>query len=101
MARWRRLLSAALAASAISCVATVPAEEENESERAVSIREIPAPSREAILRRAGGGRVMRVQEETGRNGEAVYIGRFIDHAGVPHTIRVDAAGHVLSVRRGD
>jgi hypothetical protein len=101
MARWRRLLSAALAASAISCVATVPAEEGNQSDRAVSINEIPAPARTAILRRAGGGRLMRVQEETGKNGKPVYKGHFIDHAGVPLTMRVDAAGNVLSVSPGD
>jgi len=101
VAAWRRLLSAALAVSAISCVATVPAEEENLSERAVSIGEIPAPARAAILRHLGGGRLMRVQEETGKNGEPVYKGRVIDHAGVILTIRVDAAGNVLSVRRGD
>ena len=101
MARWLRLLSAALAASAISCVATVPAEEEDQSERAVSIGEIPAPARAAILRHASGGRLMRVQEETGKNGEAVYAGHIVDHAGVRLTIRVNAAGNVLSVRRGD
>jgi hypothetical protein len=96
----RRLLWAALAASAISCVATVQPEEENQSERSVSFDEIPAPAHETIRRHVGAGRLMQVQEETGQNGEPVYRAR-ISHGATTLTIRVDATGNLLSQRRGD
>jgi hypothetical protein len=100
MARWRRLLWAALAASAISCVATVQPEEDNESERTVSIDRIPAAARDAIRKHVGSGRLMQVHMETGPNGKPVYKAR-ISHVGTILTIRVDAAGHLLSSRRGN
>lgn len=100
MARWRRLLSAGLAASVISCVATVQPEEENQSEPTFSLGEIPAPARDAIRRHVGSGRLMQVQEETGKNGEPVYKGR-IRQGELMLTIRVDAAGNILSIRRGN
>jgi hypothetical protein len=99
MAGWRRFLWAALAASAISCVATVQPEEENQSERTVHIDEIPAPAHEAIRRDIGAGRLMQVHEEAGQNGEPVYRAR-ISHGATILIIRVDAAGNVISRRRG-
>jgi hypothetical protein len=97
MRKWSWLLSAALAASAISCVATVPADEENESDRHVSIREIPAPARDAILRHVGSGRLMDVVE-TSLRGQTVYQGRIRDGAHTA-TIWVDAAGNIVNTRR--
>jgi uncharacterized membrane protein YkoI len=93
MARWCWLLSAALAASAISSVATVQAEEENKNEGPVPIDEIPAPAREAILREASGGILMEVHLETWQGGP-VYEGH-IRQGRRDVTIWVDAAGHVL------
>ena len=94
MARWRWLLSAALAASAISSVATLQAQEQNE--RPVSIEDIPAPARDAILSQQRGGQVGEVVEET-RDGKPVY------KAGIHHGPRrlivvVDASGNVLEAR---
>jgi hypothetical protein len=99
MARWRWLLWAALAASAISSVATVQAEEEYENEAPVSIDELPAPARDAILRHVGAGRLMEVVQETGQGGEPVYEGR-IRHGKRLVTVRVDAAGNTLEIHRG-
>ena len=98
MARWRWLLSVALAASAISCVATVPEDEQNESEGHVSIGDIPAPARDAILRHVGSGRLMNVVE-TSERGQPVYRGR-ISQGAHQVTIWVDAAGNILRQRRG-
>jgi hypothetical protein len=99
MARWRWLLSAALAASAISSVATVQAEEEgNENERPVSIDEIPAPARDAILRQVGTGILTEVLEETGPGREPVYEGH-IDQGKRKGVVRVDAAGNILEIHR--
>jgi hypothetical protein len=102
MASWRWLLSAALAASAISSVATVQAEEENENEGPVSTDEIPAPALDAILRHVGGGRLMGIQEETGQRGEPEYVGRISQggRAGRQLIIRVDEAGNVLGIIGG-
>jgi hypothetical protein len=99
MARWRWLLSAALAASAISSVATAQAQEENLNERPVSIDEIPAPARDAILEHVRSGRLMEVVEETGQRGEPVYEGR-ISQGKRKTMILVDAAGNVLEIHRG-
>jgi hypothetical protein len=100
MARWRWLLSAALAASAISSVATVQAEEESENENggAVSIDEIPAPARDAILRHVGSGMLMEVVQETGESGQPVYKGRIRDGERVI-LVWVDAAGNVVDIHR--
>jgi hypothetical protein len=89
MARWRWLLAAALAASAISSVATVQAEEEGP----VPIDEIPAPAREAILREASGGVLMKVHYETW-SGQPMYEGH-IRQGTRDVIVWVDAAGHVL------
>jgi hypothetical protein len=98
MVRWRWLLSAALAASAISSVATVQAEEEDHDEAAVSIDEIPAPARDTILRHVGAGVLMGVREETGDRGEPVYKAHI---RGSPNlTIWVDAAGNIVQMHRG-
>ena len=75
MARWRRLLAAALVASAISSGATVQAQEEVESARPVSIDQIPAPARDAILSQVGSGTLSEVLEATGQSGEPMYVGR--------------------------
>jgi hypothetical protein len=97
-------MSAALAASAISSVATVQAEEENaqqkgnETERPVSIDEIPAPARDAILTQVGTGTLMQVVEETAPGAEPVYVGR-ISLGTRRVTVRVDAAGNILLIRR--
>jgi hypothetical protein len=91
MARWCWLLSAALAASAISSVATAQAD------GPVSIEDIPAPARDAILRHVGSGFLMEVVEETSQ-GEPVYEGR-INHAGGELTVVVDAAGNTLEIYR--
>lgn len=100
MARWRWLLSAALAASAMSMssVATVQAEEEPEDVRPVSIDEIPAPARDAILRQVGTGTLTEVVEVTWHGGEPVYVGR-IDQGKRKGTVWVDAAGNLLEIRR--
>jgi hypothetical protein len=84
---------------AISSVATVQAEEENENGRPVSIDEIPAPAQNAILEHVRDGRLMEVVEETGPNGEPVYEGR-ISHGTRKLTVTVDAAGNVLDLHRG-
>jgi hypothetical protein len=96
--RWRWLLSAALVASAISSVATVQAQEENENERPVSIDEIPAPARDEIMRQVGTGVLEEVLEETGQGGEPVYEGR-INQGKRKGIVRVDAAGNLLEIRR--
>jgi hypothetical protein len=92
MATWRWLLSAALAASAVSSVATVQAD------GPVSIDEISAPARDAILRNVGAGRLMEVFEETWQ-GQPAYEARIL-HGSHADTIWVDAAGNVLYIRRG-
>jgi hypothetical protein len=96
MARWRWLLSAALAASAISCVASVPTDEENESEEHVSIREIPAAARNAIQRRVGSGTLMSVVE-TSQRGQLVYKATIRNG---PHriTVWVDGAGNLVNMQ---
>ena len=92
MARWRWLVSAALVA--ISSVATARAQQDNVNERVVSIDEIPAPAREAILSAVGGGLLMEVHEETWQRGGPVYE-RHIRQGRRETIIWVDAAGHVL------
>jgi hypothetical protein len=99
MARWRWLLSVALAASPISSAATVQADDQNENERPVDIDAIPAPARDAILEHVRTGWLMDVVEETGQSGEPVYEGR-IRHPTHDLTVRVDAAGNVLEIHRG-
>jgi hypothetical protein len=93
MARWCWLPAAALAVSAISCVARVQTEKEDQSEGPVPIDEIPAPARKAILIHASGGQVMEVHRETWA-GEPVYEGhiRTGKREGI---IWVDAEGNVL------
>jgi len=98
MAKWRWLLTAALAASAISSLATVQAEEENGNEGPVSIDEIPAPARDAILTQVGTGRLTEVVKVTEQGKEPVYVGR-IDQGKRRGTVWVDAAGHLLEVHR--
>jgi hypothetical protein len=98
MARWRWLLSAALAASAISSVATVQAEVGDDNGVPVSIDEIPAPARDAIMRHVGTGTLMKVQEATGQGGEPIYGGR-IYFGTSKLIIWVDAAGNILAQHR--
>jgi hypothetical protein len=89
---WRWLLSAALAASAMSSVATVQAK------GPVDIDQIPAPAREAILSHVGAGRLVGVDEETWQ-GEPAYeahIQKQLSNV----TIWVDAAGNVLATGGG-
>jgi hypothetical protein len=93
VARWRWLLSAALAASAISAVATVEAQEADENGGAVSIDEIPAPARAAIQREVGTGWLMGVYEETW-HGQPAYRGR-IYKGSRNLSIWVDAEGNIL------
>jgi hypothetical protein len=93
MARWRWLLAAALAASAISCVARVQAEKEDQSEGPIPIDEVPAPARDAILTHAGGGQVMEVHRETWA-GQPMYEGH-IRQGKREGIVWVDAEGHVL------
>jgi hypothetical protein len=92
-----------LAASAVSCVATVQAEddaaqEENENARVVSIDEIPAPARDAILSQVSTGTLMQVVEETVPGGKRVYEGR-ISQGKRKGIVRVDAAGNLLEIHR--
>ncbi len=94
MPSWRWVLSIALAASAASSVATVQAQEQDGGARPVSIEEIPAPAREAILREAGGGTVREVHQETWQRGEPVYEGHIVQGTRSV-IIWVDGAGHVL------
>jgi hypothetical protein len=91
MARWRWLLSAALAASATSSVATVQAD------ASVSIEEIPAPARDEILRQVGVGHLMEVVEGTWQ-GEPAYEGRIM-RGTCEFTVWVDAAGNLLDIHR--
>jgi hypothetical protein len=101
MAKWRWMLSAALAA--MSTVATVQAQkegqaqEEDENARAVDIEEIPAPARRAIRLHIGTGRLMEVVEKW-QNGEPVYAGRITHPHGTHITVTVDAAGDVLDLK---
>jgi len=81
-----------LAASAISSVATVQA-----AEGPVSIDQIPAPARDAILSHVGAGLLMEVDEETWQ-GEPAYEGH-IRHGDRDLTIWVDAAGDILEIDR--
>jgi hypothetical protein len=99
MARLGWLVQAALAALAISSVATVQAKEDNEKQGPVSIDEIPAPAREAILGRVGAGTLMEVVEKTGQNGP-VYKGR-INRGPYYLFVTVDAAGNILELIRGE
>ena len=98
MARWSWLLTAALAASGISSVATVQADEESVSVRPVSIDEIPAPARNTILGQVGTGTLTEVDELTGRGGGPVYVG-LITQGKRKGTVWVDAAGNLLEIRR--
>ncbi len=98
MARWRRLLAAALVASAISSGATVQAQEEIENARPVPIDQIPAPARDAILSQVGSGRLSEVLEATGQRGEPMYVGR-INLGTRKGTVWVDAAGNLLAIHR--
>jgi type IV secretory pathway VirJ component len=100
MARWRWLLAAALTASATSSVATVQALDEVENERTVSIDDIPAAARDAILNHVTDGTLMEVVEGTGQGGQPVYEGR-INKGARRITIWVDAAGNVLWQRHVD
>jgi hypothetical protein len=93
MAKWRWLLSAALASSAIASVATVQADDDKAGEGPISIDQIPAPAREAIQREAGGGTITMVHKETW-SGQPVYEGH-IRHGAREGIIWVDAEGHVL------
>ena len=91
MARWRWLPWAALAASAISSVVTLQAHADDE--RPVSIDDIPAPARDAILSQLRGGELREVVEETWK-GEPAY------KAGIRRGPRlliivVDAGGNIL------
>jgi hypothetical protein len=98
MARWRRLLAAALVASAISSGGTVQAQEgEIENARPVSIDEIPAPARGAILSQVGSGTLSEVLEAT-QNGQPIYVGR-INLGKRKGTVWVDAAGNLLAIHR--
>ena len=94
MARWRWLLSAALAASAIASVATVQAQEENSHEKPVSIDQIPAPARDQIQREVGTGSLMQVVEGTW-HGQPAYEGIIIKGSRNV-MIWVDAEGNILS-----
>jgi hypothetical protein len=89
--RW--LLSAALAASVISSVATVQAK------GPVDIDQIPAPARSTILNHVGGGELLEVDEEPWQ-GEPAYEGHIRKQA---HdvTIWVDAAGNILALAGGN
>jgi hypothetical protein len=92
--RWRWLLSAALAASTISNIATVQADEESRNDEPVPIDEIPAPAREALLTGAGGGEILEVVQGT-RHGQWMYEASVRQGKRVV-TIDVDAAGHLLA-----
>jgi hypothetical protein len=99
MARWRWFLAAALTASATSSVATVQAQDQVENERTVSIDDIPAPARDAILNHVTDGMLMQVVEGT-QGGQPVYEGR-INKGTRRVTVWVDAAGNVLWQRHVD
>jgi len=94
LARWRWLLSAALAASAISSVAAVQAQEGDERGGAISIDDIPAPARDAIQREVGTGWLMDVYEETW-HGKPAYRGRIYQQGARNLSIWVDAEGNIL------
>ena len=95
MAKWHWLLSAAL--TAMSSVATVQAQEEDEHARTVDLDEIPAPARGAIREHVRNGILEEVWERW-QNGEPVYAGR-IRRTGGSIVVTVDAAGDVLDLRR--
>jgi hypothetical protein len=98
MARWHWLLSAALAAAAVSSGATVQAADDDTTERPVTLDEIPAPARDAIQRHVGTGTLLRVVEETGPGGETEYGGR-IYFGSYKLIIWVDAEGNILGLHR--
>jgi hypothetical protein len=89
----RRLLSAALAASVISSVATVQAK------GPVDIDQIPAPARDAIMGHVGAGHLVEVDEETWQ-GEPAYEGHIRQELR-DVTIWVDAAGNILDLAGED
>jgi hypothetical protein len=94
MARWRWLLSAALAASAISSAATVQAQEGNQNNDVpASLDEIPGPARDEIMREVGTGWLMGVEKGTW-HGEPSYVGRITKGSRIV-TIRVDAEGNIM------
>jgi hypothetical protein len=82
-----------LAASAISSVATVQAEEECVEARGVTLDEIPAPARDAILTAASGGTLTQVHEECWA-GKPMYEGH-IRKGRSDSIIWVDAEGNIL------
>jgi hypothetical protein len=82
----------------MSSVATLEAQEENENARPVSIEDIPAPARDAILSQVGTGTLREVVEETGPGREPVYEGH-IDQGKRKGVVRVDAAGNILEFHR--
>ena len=85
--RW--LLSAALAASAISSVATAQAE------GPVDIDQLPAPARNAILIHVGTGQLTEVDEATWE-GKPAYEGHIRKQLRNV-TVWVDAAGNLLNI----
>ena len=98
MARWRWLLSAALAASTMSSVATVQAQREDADQRRVTIDEIPAPARDVIMMHVGSGTLMSVAVETGKGGELEYGAR-IYFGSYKLILWVDAEGNILGEHR--
>jgi hypothetical protein len=90
MSQWRWLLAASLVA--ISSAA--------QADEVVSIDEIPAAAREAILIHVGTGTLREVIRETGPKGEPVYEGIIIKGR-EPNELDVwvDAAGNQVDIRR--
>jgi hypothetical protein len=86
-------LSAALAASAISSVATVQAK------GPVDIDQIPAPARATIMSHVGAGVLLEVDEETWQ-GQPAYEGHIRKEVRDVHIV-VDAAGNILELAGED
>jgi hypothetical protein len=96
MAKWSWFLIAVLAGSAVSAITTVQAAEEaeeKENEQPVSLDQIPAPAREALLREAAGDPIVNVVQET-EQGQTVYEAHVRRGGGIIG-ISVNAKGDVL------
>jgi uncharacterized membrane protein YkoI len=87
---WTAILAAAIG---LGTVVPSVAHADGENERVVSMDQIPAPARAALLREAKGTPIQRVEVET-ENGKTVYEG-VVKQGDQKMGITVDEQGNVL------